>query len=114
MFVCKTCGDTFITSKAQYDKGRKRCKKCSGSVSVGEDIIMDFLNDNGINYDFQKRFDDCRDVIPLPFDFYLSDYNLIIEFDGPHHFMPVFGEEHYLKTKKHDKIKDDYCANNNI
>lgn len=56
------------------------------------------------------------------FDFYLPDYNLMIEYDGEQHYMPVdFGEhdtklmEEKLKLRqKNDQIKNDYCHANNI
>lgn len=56
------------------------------------------------------------------FDFYLPDYNLMIEYDGEQHYMPVnFGEndtklmEEKLKIRqKNDQIKNNYCKVNNI
>lgn len=66
---------------------------------------------------FFLTFDDCRDINLLPFDFYLPDYNLCIEYDGIHHFEinEYFGGVDRLKyTKKHDKIKNIYCKLNNI
>lgn len=56
------------------------------------------------------------------YDFYLPDYNLIIEYDGEQHYMPVnFGEndikrmeEKLRTTQEHDKIKNDYCKKHNI
>ena len=67
----------------------------------------------------QKRFDDCRRIYPLPFDFYLPSYNTIIEYDGEGHYYPVDfkghdGTETFQRTAKNDKIKNEYCKNNNI
>lgn len=53
----------------------------------------------------------------LPFDFYLYDKNIIIEYDGLHHFEPVKGwggEEKFKITQENDEIKNTYCKNNNI
>ena len=79
------------------------------------------LKENGINFDDEHKFNDCIDERPLPFDFYLPDYNLVIEFDGIEHFKPVnFGsktltlEEAFEYVKKHDKMKNEYCERNNI
>lgn len=113
-FVCRECGDIFTTTKARFDCGQTRCKKCSNTISVGEDIIMCYLNKNNISFESEKKYDDCRDIRPLPFDFYLSDYNIIIEFDGQHHFFPIHGQEHFEMTKRHDKMKNEYCQKNNI
>lgn len=58
----------------------------------------------------------------MPFDFYLPDYNILIEYDGEEHFRPVnFGGisddealEHLKITQYHDKIKTNYCQENGI
>lgn len=56
------------------------------------------------------------------FDFYLPQYNLFIEYDGQQHYEPVRfhgcnEEENQCELKKiqeHDKIKNNYCKENNI
>ena len=56
------------------------------------------------------------------FDFYLSQYNLFIEYDGQHHYEPVrfYGnnteenERAFKKVQEHDAIKNNYCKANNI
>ena len=56
------------------------------------------------------------------FDYYLPHMNKCIEFDGQHHYFPVNFNgisdeealENYKTVIKHDKIKDDYCKENNI
>ena len=113
-FICRECGKIFIASKSNYDAGQTRCKRCAKSMTSGEETINLFLKKNNVNFIFQKRFKDCVDKKPLPFDFYLSDINTCIEFDGPHHFEPVFGIERFEITQLHDKIKTEYCMNNNI
>ena len=50
----------------------------------------------------------------MPFDFYLDDYNICIEYQGSQHYKPKFGKESFEYTKTHDKIKKDFCKNNNI
>ena len=53
----------------------------------------------------------------LPFDFYIYDKNIIIEYDGLHHFEPIKGwggEEKFKTTQKNDKIKNTYCKNKGI
>lgn len=39
-------------------------------------------------------------------DLYLPDQKVVIEIDGPHHFLPIFGEEKLQKTMKFDSIKN--------
>lgn len=95
--------------------GNAGCPKCN--KSKGENIICKWLKEHNIKYESQKRFYDCRDKYTLPFDFYLSDYNIAIEYDGIQHYKPIEyfgGQESFKYTQKHDKIKNEYCENNNI
>ena len=80
-------------------------------------MVSNILTNFNIEFEIQKIFNDCKDKRELPFDFYLNDYNICIEFDGRHHFESIdyWGGENKLKyTKEHDNIKDEYCKNNNI
>ena len=91
------------------------CPKCNSSR--GETKIDKYLKDNNIKYESQKKFDECKYKNKIPFDFYLPDYNLCIEFDGVQHFEPVnkFGGEEALKiNKEKDSIKNKFCKDNNI
>lgn len=85
--------------------------------SKGESIITNFLNENKINFIPQKRFSECRNILPLPFDFYLTDYNTCIEYQGIQHFEPrskFGGDIEFEKRIKCDKIKFDFCQKNQI
>jgi len=91
------------------------CPTCKDSK--GEKIIKNFLDENNIEYIKQKRFKDCRNKYPLPFDYYLLNENITIEYDGILHYKPIeyFGGEKELEHRKYlDKIKDEYCKSNNI
>ena len=112
---CGTCGNIFVTSLGNYRRmTRKRCPTCNRRESEGEEIIRKYLTSKDICFVQEKTFDDCRDKQPLPFDFYLPDYKLCIEFDGQLHYEPKFGEERYNKTVAHDNMKNQYCKDNNI
>lgn len=91
------------------------CPKCS--ESHGERTIALWLENNNITYSRQKIFDGCKDKKYLPFDFYLTDYNIAIEYDGEQHYRPVAffgGIDGFNIRKRHDKIKTTYCADNDI
>lgn len=108
---CFECGRTFLTSLRNFTQhGGQVCSKCKNTESIGESKIRHYLDDNKINFIPQKWFDDCRDRNPLPFDFYLIDFNIIIEFDGRQHFEET---EHFTyplrMIQQHDKIKNNYC-----
>lgn len=87
------------------------------SMSNGECLAVEYFNKHKIKYIPQKKFDDCRDVYPLPFDFYLPEYNLIVEIMGEQHEHPVMafgGQEKFEIQVCHDHMKRDYLKQNNI
>ena len=91
------------------------CPQCN--ESKGERSIRQWLQLHNIAYISQKSFSDCRDKKPLPFDYYLPDYNTVIEYDGEQHYRPVEffgGTKHFEKVSYHDRIKNDYCKAHNI
>ena len=111
---CGSCGEPFTCSLNNYQKSvTGKCPACNGN-SIGETVINEYLNELGIEHMWHYSFHDCRDKNALPFDFYLPKYNCIIEFDGIHHYEPVYGEDRFQKTISHDAIKNEYCKNNNI
>ena len=97
-------------------KSGKRCPYCR--KSKGEEIIKSILEELKIDFISQYKFKDCKDLLPLPFDFYLPNYNLIIEYDGEQHFdvNRAFNsnENKFWETVVHDAIKNAYCEDNNI
>ena len=91
------------------------CPKCN--ISKGENYIMNFLDEHNIEYIHQMKFSDCKYKSPLPFDFYLSEYNMCIEYDGEQHFKSIEywgGEKGLENRKRNDNIKNKYCEDNNI
>lgn len=91
------------------------CPKCS--ISKGEKRVAQYLQDNNISYISQYKFNDCRFKLPLPFDFYLPQYNTCIEYDGDFHYKIIKnlgGVDGLIDTKIRDTVKNIYCENNNI
>lgn len=110
---CKKCGYEWENNTQSLITNGTSCRKCSYRYK-GEEKILKILQKYNINYTTQHKFVNCKDIRPLPFDFYLQDYNLCIEFDGQQHYEPRFGEINFQKTLFHDQIKNEYCKNNNI
>jgi very-short-patch-repair endonuclease len=68
--------------------GRTGCPRCSSSI--GEKNIFAFLDKHKIQYVHQMKFPDCKKIRPLPFDFYIEQRKLLIEYQGAQHFSPQF------------------------
>lgn len=108
------CNTVWDISPDNFLRGRG-CPNCKRSI--GEEKIEKFLLKNNIIFQTQYKFKDCINKRPLPFDFYIKDYNILIEFDGEQHHRQINyygGEEGFKYRLKNDNIKTEYCKNNNI
>ena len=120
--LCPRCQiNVFTTSLKHFRQhGVQSCEECRKKESVGERRVRQWLEKNEINFIQEKRFEDCRDTNPLPFDFYLPELNIAIEYDGEQHFKENHFFDHCrdLEVTKyishHDDIKNHFCESNNI
>ena len=87
-------------------------------VSRGEKRIMNFLDDKNIAYETQKKYENLVGIKgkPLSYDFYLSNYNLLIEYQGEFHDGTAYQqkEEEYIIQQEHDKRKKFFALQSNI
>jgi hypothetical protein len=118
--ICKKHG-LFTVTPTNHISKQSGCPICK--ESKGERLVSQILDSLKIEYIRQKTFDDCRGNTgkkfcrKLPFDFYLPNFNTIIEYDGRQHFQPVMefgGQEGFEKIQITDKLKNDYLERNNI
>lgn len=120
-FRC-SCGNEFITSINSFQTGKTRCDHCAKSISRLEKKIESFLKEQQIKFIHQYSLNQCRDVLPLPFDFYLPDYFTFVEVDGEGHYHPCNfnqcsnkqAQKSFEITTKHDKIKTTFCEENGL
>lgn len=111
--ICPTHGE-FHQTPASHLLG-VGCPICSSSK--GENAIHRYLTDANIIFHRQKVYDGCKNVLCLPFDFYIPSLNTCIEYDGVQHFESVKyfgGLQTFKRQKMLDKIKTEYCLENNI
>lgn len=98
---------------------RGHTRSCGCLKSIGEGNIQQILQSNNIKFEKEKAFFDLKSENNgyYRYDFYLPDYNRLIEFDGIQHFQPggYFGRpEQFEKTQQSDKIKNEYALSHNI
>jgi len=114
---CFTHGQVSVSASAHCSGSG--CPKCN--QSKGELWLIDIFNRNNIKFISDYTFDSCRNPDTgrkLRFDFYLPEYNIIVEFDGKQH--SHFNQHFHQNTIKYneyqirDLIKDQHCAIKNI
>lgn len=118
-FKCKKCGNIWEATPNAVLRG-SGCPSCN--QSRGERTIKRELQNKNVKYIPQYRFADCKKEYCLPFDFYLPNHNICIEYDGQQHFKPTnFGNcsrekaiNEFNKIKERDAIKTQYCIDNDI
>ena len=115
------CGNKNILVDGENLKTNKISSCGCLDNSKGEYKIIELLKQHNIEFEKEKTFENC--VFPdtlkrARFDFYLPEFNLLIEFDGIQHFnYSEWGwnsQENFIKTQEHDKFKNEWCKNNNI
>ena len=114
LIVCPIHGE-FKQKAGNHLYKKYGCPICK--ESKGEKNISTILNNKNIKYIRQYKFYGCKNKLQLPFDFYLPEYNICIEYDGKQHFVPVEifgGINNFKQTINNDKIKTEYCKENNI
>lgn len=111
---CKIDGTEWMADPHHILSGQG-CPLCS--MSRGEKEVREYLIKHNILFTPQYTFDQCKNKKSLPFDFYLPDYNICIEYDGIQHFEPIErfgGIEKFTEQQHNDLIKTNFCKNNNI
>lgn len=87
--------------------------------SRGEIKIRELLIQNNINFVNQKTFDDF--ILPSQgkprYDFFLPDYNILIEYDGEQHFKAIpnwGGIDGLQERQERDNFKNKYAIEKNL
>ena len=92
-------------------------QSCGCLKSSGELKLITVLKQMNIEFETQKTFDSCKNVLPLYFDFYIPRYNMVIEYNGIQHYESIkfFGGEQRLEEQKqNDLIKRQWCKEHQI
>lgn len=108
-------GHIYEQTPGKHIRQKQGCPVCS--ESHGEKYIRNYLDKSNIRYESQKRFHDLKDKTYLSYDFYLPDYNILIEYQGIQHYESINfrGNGKYSnleKQQKHDNLKRNYAKEN--
>lgn len=111
-FKHKKCGFIFTQLPYNFLKG-KGCPHCYKKISKGEQKIINYLEQNNIPYEYQKKF---KELGNKSYDFYLPKQNVLIEYQGEQHYNPFNcfgGKEKFEKQVQSDIIKKDFAQKYN-
>lgn len=117
--LCPYCGDIFQALPAKVFSNHIMSCGCQKS-SNQELIVTQILNNMHVDYKREFRFDECRSIYPLPFDFVIFRKEapvLAIEIQGRQHYNSVDyfgGEKEFEYRKRKDAIKRSFCSKRNI
>lgn len=110
---CNICGYIWDANPSRLKISG--CPKCC--LSHGEKRIMNYLNENNIQFTPQKKFDNLLGIggRKLSYDFCIDNRNILIEYQGEFHDGTAFQqtEEDFKKQIIHDRRKREYAKNNN-
>ena len=113
-FICPDCGNIKrMEIHTLYENGFS-CS-CHGRFSYPERFFEEFLKQLKINYKRQLSRKDFNWIENYLYDFYLYDYNAIIETHGSQHYKETTLTQRTLfEEQENDKLKEQLAKNNKI
>lgn len=116
-YICRYHKEVGIQYMALSNAYKQHCPYCH--IVKGEDKIYHYLLNNNIQFERSKSYEDLRGIGggKLSYDFYLPNFNLLIEYQGEQHEQPVDlfgGKEQFQIQQEHDKRKREYAQEHNI
>ena len=113
---CKTHDLYWITNGSNFLKGHG-CRRCGSTISRGESKITEILLERNVQFIEQYKFLGMENKRGLRCDFYLPEFNIVIEFNGRQHYESIEffgGMEGFKLTQHRDGLKQKYCQDNDI
>lgn len=110
----------FKNTLRTLESGRGGCPVCGNVMSINERKLYDYFIQNNIPFEQEKTFPDFKykDTGGSPrFDFYLvlNQQELLIEYDGEHHYRETAKWSTSLETvQQRDRIKTQYALDKQI
>jgi hypothetical protein len=116
----KICNKKHNKNMSSFIHGERGCPYCYKDLRYAEKYISEYLKSKYIKYECEKTFDDLinpKTGRKLRFDFYLPDFNLVIETHGVQHYKPIdhwSGKSGFEEQIYRDNIKENYLKEKNI
>lgn len=107
-WICPDCGNEIYDSPNKMTQKKHICQKCNFDTSYGEKFVSNLLSQFLIHFEKEKIFDWSDNK---KYDFYLEEYNCIIEVNGKQHYTSSdfsgFGGRSYIEEQYNDLYKMD-------
>lgn len=114
---CPDCGHEHVMIVKNLTRRHYNCPVCGNKGSFGERLLLSIFDEQNINYQYQlnkKIFEWCN---CYKYDFYLNDYNVIIEVNGSQHSTTSFGYKNsrtISEEQKNDSLKKELALQNGV
>lgn len=114
---CPDCGNIVNKKICHVAYYKFSCSICGDGISYPEKFLISALNQLDSKYEKEKEFTWCKN---RRYDFYLSNYNTIIEVHGLQHYESEFERindkrvRNLLEEQNNDKYKQQLAKENNI
>ena len=112
-FKCPHCGEVHVCIISNIYKRRKVPCMCNKNRSYPEKIMYNVLKQLNLKFKTQYNKSDNVWCGKYKYDFYLSDYNMIIETHGRQHYDIGFYRE-VEKEQENDRLKKELALKNGI
>lgn len=109
----KICNHIYNVSCHKFFNSKQRCPNCQRSK--GEDKVAEILSRNNIDFIAQHTIKGCKKVALLRFDFFVKQFNILIEYQGEQHYRPnkqFGGESRFKKQQEYDEYKRVFAYEN--
>ena len=110
--VCPKCGNIKVRKIDGIKRDGIGCLECSNTISTPERVMRSLLSYLDIDYINEKRFDWAG---LKRYDFYLPDYNMIIEtHGGQHYYKSNRGNRTLEEEQENDRLKKELALSNGV
>lgn len=111
-FICPECGAILKKRPSDIKKRGIRCRICGDGISIPNKFMEQILLSLEINYTPEKIFDWSNNK---KYDFYLEDYNTVIEVMGIQHYKDTqIGNRSFEEEQNNDITKRNLAISNGI
>lgn len=117
---CATHGEFTVGRAEKHVDRAQGCPHCISGNSHAERVIRQVLDELGVVYFREFKFDKCVSPITnrkLQFDFYIPSKNLIVEFHGDQHFKKssmMHKGDLFERMQEHDRVKAQFVLDQGI